>query len=419
MAASESTLCVLPYQEALANYLKTEEPETWAWFASTEALSSHAESLRVELLKQTYRLDPAAYPDLFAALSDAKAKLKLDVPVTVYQSQSSRELNAALYFLPGEVHIVFQGDLLKLLDPAELRGVLGHELAHFVLWSGSDRQFLVADRIAQAMASDPRAEPSHVESARLMRLYTEIYADRGALRVTGDPIAVISGLVKTQTGLAQVDAASYLQQADEIFARAKMKTDELTHPEAFIRARAVMLWAENAPNVDAEVRRMIEGEPLLDKLDLLGQQRLTALTLRWLQLFLRPAWFRTDAVRGQVRMFFPEFDFATEGHRDDALLDELRNASTSIRDYFCYLLLDLAAVDPELDLEPVRVAFTLASELGWDERFEALVVKELKMKKREAQRLRAEARAPVADESAPESVMPAETTVEESEVADE
>jgi hypothetical protein len=411
MAASESTLQVLPYQEALANYLKTEEPETWSWFASTEALSSHAESLRVDLLKHTYRLDPAAYPDLYVALADAKAKLEIDVPATVYQSQSSRELNAALYFLPGEVHIVFQGDILKLLDSAELRGVLGHELAHFVLWSGSDRRFLVADRIAQAMANDPRAEPSHAETARLLRLYTEIYADRGALRVTGDPTAVISGLVKIQTGLAQADAASYLRQADEIFARANVKTDELSHPEAFIRARAVMLWADNAPNIDAEITRMIEGERSLDKLDLLGQQRLTMLTQRWLQLFLRPAWFRTDAVRGQVRMFFPEFDFATEGHRDDALLDELRCAGTSIRDYFCYLLLDLAAADPELDVEPVRAAFTLASELGWDERLESLVVKELKIKKREAQRLRAEVRAPAADEN----IVPAE----ENEVSDE
>jgi hypothetical protein len=228
-----------------------------------------------------------------------------------------------------------------------------------------------------------------------MRLYTEIFADRGALKVTGDPTVVVSGLVKIQTGLAQIDAASYVRQAEEIFARSKVKTDELSHPEAFIRARAIMLWAENAPNVDAEVTRMIEGELALDKLDLLGQQRLTALTRRWLQLFLRPAWFRTDSVRGQVKLFFPDFDFPGEGHRDDALLDEVRGAGTSVRDYFCYLMLDFAAIDPDLELEPVRAAFVLACELGWDERLESLVVKELKIKKREAQRLRAEARAPV------------------------
>lgn len=399
MAAADSALLPLPYQEALASYLKTEEPETWAWFDSAAAKSEFAETLRVDLLRQTYRLDPAAYPELFAALGDAQAKLGVGTPVTVYQSQNNQQLNAALYHLPGEAHIVFEGAMLQLLSPAELRAVLGHELAHHVLWSGTGR-ILLADRILQAMAADPRAQPSHFESFRLMRLYTEIYADRGSLCVTGDPAVVISALVKIATGLAQVDPASYVRQAEEIFARAKVKTEGVSHPEAFIRARAVMLWAENAPNLEQEIARMIEGDRALDKLDLLGQQRITALTRRWLQLFLRPAWFRTDAVRGQARLFFPDFDFAVQGHRDDALLDELRNASTSVRDYFCYLLLDFSAVDAELEMEPLKAAFGLASELGWDERLEALTVKELKLKKREAQKLRAEARAPAADTKA-------------------
>lgn len=400
MAAAETQLSALPYQEALGHYLQTEEPETWAWFDSAQARSEYAEALRVDLLKKTYRLDPAAYPELFAALADAKARLGLEVPVTIYQSQRNEQLNAALLYLPGEAHIVLEGGLLQLLSPAELRGVLGHELAHYVLWSHHGGRMLLVDRIVHAMAADPRAEASHVESARLMRLYTEIFADRGALLVTGDPHTVIAGLVKIHTGLTQVDPASYVRQAEEIFSRAKVKTDGVSHPEAFIRARALMLWAENAPEVDAEIARMIEGERSLDQLDLLGQQRLTALTHRWLQLFLRPTWFRTEAIRGHVRLFFPDFDFAGEGHRDDALLTELRSAASSIRDYFCYLLLDFAAADPELELEPLRAAFALASELGWDERLESLVVKELKLKKREAQRLRAEARAAAAEDAA-------------------
>lgn len=405
MAAPDFNLRAHPYQEALANYLKTEEPETWSWFDSTEAQSNYAESLRLELLKQTYRLEAPANPELFAAVAEAKTRLGLEVPVTVYQSQSGGELNAALYFLPGEAHIVFQGGVVELLNPAELRGVIGHELAHFILWSSSERKFLLADRIAQAMAINAQADPSHVESARLMRLYTEIYADRGALRVTGDPAVVISGLVKMHTGLQQVDAASYVRQAEEVFARGRVKTDGLSHPEAFLRARAIMLWAEMAPNVDTEVTRMIEGPASLDRLDLLGQQRLTELSRRWLQLFLRPAWFRTDAVRGQARLYFPDFDFVADGHSDSPLIDELRGSDSSVRDYFCYLLLDFAAVDPELDQEPLRAAFELASELAWDERFEALVVKELKIKKRDAQGLRAEARAvDAAAESAPGGV---------------
>ena len=329
-----------------------------------QARAEFAEALRLDLLKQTYRLDPAGYPELFAALADAKARLGIDVPVTLYQSQRNQQLNAALLYLPGEAHVVLEGGLLQLLTPAELRGVLGHELAHYLLWSRDGGRMLLVDRIAHAMASDPRAEPSHLESARLMRLYTEIFADRGALLVTGDPHVVIAGLVKIHTGLAHVDPASYVRQAEEIFSRAKVKTDGVSHPEAFIRARALSLWAENAPEVEAEIARMIEGERTLEQLDLLGQQRLTSLTRRWLQVFLSPEWLRTEATRGHVRLLFPEFDFAPAAPRDAALLAELRDASSSVRDYFCYLLLDFAAVDPELELEPLRAAFTLAAELG-------------------------------------------------------
>src|ERR1043165_6080119 len=102
MAAADSPLLPLPYQDALAEYLKTDEPETWAWFDSAEVKSEFAENLRVELLKQTYRLDPAAYPELFAALGEAQARLGVDAPVTLYQAQANHQLNAALYHLPGE-----------------------------------------------------------------------------------------------------------------------------------------------------------------------------------------------------------------------------------------------------------------------------------------------------------------------------
>jgi hypothetical protein len=224
---------------------------------------------------------------------------------------------------------------------------------------------------------------------------------------------VISGLVKMHTGLAQVDAASYVRQANEVFAKSKVRTDGLSHPETFIRARALTLWAENAPNLDTEIARMIEGDTALDKLDLVAQSRLTALTQRWLRLFLRPAWFRTDAVRAHVKLFFPDFDFAPDGHADDALLTTLRESENSVRDYFCYLLLDFAAVDPDLEHKPLRAAFELTSLVGWDERFESLIVKELKLKKREAQRLRAEARS---EDEADEKEEPA---VEAAESADE
>lgn len=82
--------CPLPFHDALSNYLQKEEPETWSSVASAQAQLDYAESLRLDLLKKTYRLEPQAYPELFAALAEAMTKLERAVPATLYQSQSNR-----------------------------------------------------------------------------------------------------------------------------------------------------------------------------------------------------------------------------------------------------------------------------------------------------------------------------------------
>ena len=92
------------------------------------------------------------------------------------------------------------------------------------------------------MAGDANADPLHVESARLCDLYTEVFADRGSLLAAGSAADAIAALLKVETGLAEVCAESYLRQADEIFAQASPRAEQLTHPEAFIRARALALW---------------------------------------------------------------------------------------------------------------------------------------------------------------------------------
>lgn len=388
MVPTEKELLPLPYHEALADYLHTAENEAWNWMANTKAREEYADELRLDLLKSTYRLDAASHPEVFAALDRARAVLVPDLPVTLYQQQHSLAPNASIYCLPGEAHIVFSGRLLQLMSPAELLGVFGHELAHYRLWQGGEGRHFTADRLAQAMAAETRAEPSHRETARLLQLYTEIYADRGALCVTGDLAPVVSALVKIATGLEQVDAASYARQADEIFARAKIRTEGVTHPETFIRTRALHLWAKGGDDVPAELARMIEGTWAIDRLDLTGQQQLAGLTRRWLRLLAREPWFQTDAVRAHARMFFPDFEFAAADHADAELLATLTAAPIGIRDYFCYLALDFAAADPDLEEEPLKAVHRLVQPLEWNDRVEALAVKELKLKKKDAKRIR-------------------------------
>lgn len=391
MEAFLAQLRPLPYHEAIADYLSTVEKEAWAWFASTKAKEDYLEELRLDLLKATYRLEPGSHPELHQILSEVVAGLTPGLRVTLYQAQGDSRPNASIFTLPDEAHIVIHGNLLQLLDPMEIRAMFGHELAHYRLWQEAGGRYLIADRLAQAMAAEPRAERSHVETARLLRLYTEIYADRGAFCATGQTAPVVTGLVKGGTGLTQVDANDYLKQAEEVFSRSKPRTDNLSHPEAFIRARAIHQWQENPEEAAGEVQRMIEGEPVLESLDLLGQAHLTRQTRSWLDLIFSPADMRTETNRAQARLFFPDYEFPTTDSNDAALLAAITDASGSIRDYFCYLLLDFATVDPELEDEALKHAFRLADRCDWSRRLEALVVKELKLKKREAKRLCEEA----------------------------
>ena len=131
MDSPELQLEPLPYHVELRDYLKKHERELWDWFASARAKADYTDNLKLDLLKSTYRLDAAGHPELFQAAEEAKARLELDIPVTLYQAQSSPQLNAALYFIPGEGHVVFSGPVLSLLTADELKSVVGRDLKEF------------------------------------------------------------------------------------------------------------------------------------------------------------------------------------------------------------------------------------------------------------------------------------------------
>jgi len=387
--ALEYNLEPLPYHFELRDYLKSQEGELWNWFASARAKADYAENLRLELLKSTYRLDADGHPELYQSVAEAKARLQLDIPVTLYQAQNSPHLNAALFFLPGEGHVVFSGPVLTLLNAEELKSVIGHELAHYHLWGRDNGEFHIADRLILAVANDPRSAASHEQTARRYQLYTEIFADRGSLGVTGDVNPVVAGLVKMQTGLSQVSAPGYLKQAEEIFAKENVATEGLSHPEAFIRARALALWQEQRNDAAARIIEMIEGMAALDDLDVLGQMRLSAASRRLLEYLLRPKWFQTPAVLGHAKLFFADFQPANSNRR--AIPDGLKFTDARLREYLCYLLLDFTKADPDLDEMPLAAALELSRQLELDAEFEKLAAKELKMKVRDVRKIKEQA----------------------------
>lgn len=379
----------LPYHVEVRDYLKAQERELWNWFASARAQADYTESLRRELLKSTYRLDADGHPEVHQSAAAAKASLGLDIPVTFYQAPNSPHANAALYFIPGEGHIVFSGPVLTLLNAQELKSVIGHELAHYHLWGRDGGEFHVADRLIQAVANDPRAAASHEHTARRFQLYTEIFADRGSLCVTADVHPVVAGLVKIETGLSQVSVPAYLKQAEEIFSKGAVAAEGLSHPESFIRARALSLWQERNHEAHEPITKMIEGAEVFDGLDVIGQVRLTRQTRRLLEFFLRRKWFQTSSVLGHAKLFFPDFQPVTAP--DASVIEVFKGADARLREYCCYLLLDFVTADPELEDMPLVAALDLSRQLELDAQFEKLAAKELKMKVRDVRKLKEQA----------------------------
>jgi hypothetical protein len=288
----------LPYHLAIREYLKREEPEVWEWFARNRLQNEQSDAVRFELLKSTYRIDRQSSISWYEAAEQAAADLSLDVPVTLYQAQEPVGLNASLAFVPGEAHIVLHGPVAATLAELEFRALLAHELGHLLLWQGWDGDFLIVDQLLSALTHDPRAETPHFASARLFALYTEIFCDRASLLVTGGLLPTVSMLIKVSTGLSEVSAESYLRQAEEIFCQGAAKASELTHPEAFIRARALQLWSDDDPDVDSKTCQMIEGAPALDALDLVTQKRAAEWTRRLIDAMLAWPWMQSEACPG-------------------------------------------------------------------------------------------------------------------------
>ena len=207
--------------------------------------------------------------------------------------------------------------------------------------------------------------------------------------MTGDVHPVVAGLVKIQTGLNQVSAPGYLKQAEEIFTKGNVATEGLSHPETFIRARALALWKEQRESSAAHISQMIEGVMALDELDLIGQTRLSRQTRQLLECFLQPKWFQSTAVLGHAKLFFA--DFAPAKTRDSSVMESLKFTDAKLREYCCYLLLDFVTADPELEDMPLAAALDFSRQLEIDAQFEKLAAKELKMKVRDVRKLKDQA----------------------------
>ncbi|ATQ44046.1 M48 family metallopeptidase [Caulobacter mirabilis] len=374
----------LPYHLRIVDHLKRSEPEVWRWASSFAVQEQHLEDMRARLLRETYRLTPESHPGVYAICGRVMAKLDITAPVTLYQA-GAESMNAALVYLPGEVHVLFYGAVLEKLGEDELTALLGHELSHYRLWSLDGGDYHVASRILDHTLADPGAGASHVNTARLYGLYTEVYADRGAAFVAGQPGPSISTLVKVQTGIQTVDAAAYLAQARELEAGGQRLSEAHSHPETYLRAQAVDKWAQADDDLDDWLRGRLQGPLSMAKLDLIDQLALQGLTRKFIARFVEQEPMRSDLVMIQVKRYFPDWSDSEPMAELEAITPEL--ADDSVRDYLGFVMLDLALADPDLRDHALLEAARIGRMLGRGEAFLEALKREGGLPKRDVDAL--------------------------------
>ena len=379
-------LQALPYHLKVRDHF-AQQTKTWNFFAAGKTKEDQLAQYKTELLKNTYKFDIKADAAIYEKVNIAKNKLGLEqLVVTVYQAQYTDEMNASIVYLNNEAHIVFSGRITQLLDEQELLAILAHELTHIKLYSMLQGELETAERIINAIAGNYNSEPAYFETARLYRLYTEIFCDRGAYTVVEDTAPVITSLVKTATGLDKVSAESYCKQAEEIFSTGgSIKAATISHPENFIRARAIQLWHEKKEAAEPEIIAMIEGITDLDQLDVFKQKDLSLLTRKFMQLLLKPNWFRSALVTNMAKQYFADFELDEETTADEQFIESISNAHSSIKDYLGYVVLDFALVDGSLEQVPFGWAFQFTENMQMKEVFDAIVKKELQLSDKKLQ----------------------------------
>ena len=95
---------------------------------------------------------------------------------------------------------------------------------------------------------------------------------------------------------------------------------------------------------------------------------------------LQPQWLRTDALIGLARLFFD--DIAPDNIGTAPLPMQWVDGIANLRDYCCYVLLDFAVADRELEDASLAAAILLSRQLGLAARFIDIATAELKLSKK-------------------------------------
>ncbi|MFT4600726.1 MAG: hypothetical protein ACI857_000902 [Arenicella sp.] len=370
------------YHNRLKDHFKSRK-KTWDWFGGEKLKEKQIQEFKTNLLKNTYRMDREAYPELYESADEICMELSIDATVFIYQENNSTQYNAGISAINAEAHIVLSGNLIGLLSKDEMKALLAHELSHYLFYKIDNEELEATQRIVLALANDSRSEDSIIETARIFQLYLELFCDAGSLKVCKDPKIVISTLVKINTGLTEVNPDSYLTQAKEIMKGDKEFSQHHSHPESYIRSLALALRAESNEEYFDKVEKMICGPLNLSNLDIFEQVEMSELTNDLIQLIVRPKWINTAAVMNLCVKYYSSFSKSENIETLESLAEQIEDSHHSIKDFVCYVLLDFARVDSDLEGLGIGHTLQIAELLSLSKEYEKIMRKELKLTARD------------------------------------
>lgn len=362
----------------LRNHFKSQN-KTWKWFSEVKVKNEQIEVFKTELLQNSYRLENSSETTVYQLLEKAKSKLGIQIPVTIYQSQNNGENNAGIIFIEKEAHLVISGNIMNLLSEDELLALIAHELSHILLYTFQDGDFEITSRIINAIGNVYRSDNSYNETARLYRLFTELFCDIGSLYVVENKDIVISTLIKIATGLSKISSENYLKQADEIIEKLDAGSTGDTHPESFLRAKSLALFAEKGSEAFPEISKLLIGKLGLYTLNIFSKNEVFELTKSLIQLIMKPKWMQCEHNKVLYQQYFGNYKMDTHAIFTEEFKDKINNCNNNLKEYFTYVLFDFALSDRDL-IEPASgLVLEFAENLGIATFLNKAIKKELQL----------------------------------------
>jgi Zn-dependent protease with chaperone function len=223
-------------------------------------------ALRLMFLASSVRCSPDQFPDLYQMMLDGAYILDMPRVPELYVSQSP--LVNAMALGMDKPFIVLNSGIVELMDPEELRWVIGHELGH-VLSGHAVYNTMLYNLIllAQRLALVPFAWiglKAVIWGLEEWHRKSEMSCDRAGLLAAQDVEAARRALMKMAGGrhLAELSHDEFHKQAREYDAVPDVRESLLkllqlqgtTHPFAVIRFAELDRWAD-----EGEYRDILAG----------------------------------------------------------------------------------------------------------------------------------------------------------------